>query len=100
MRFHRGAGDYTDMVRGLAFSPGGTKLASPSLDGTTGVYTLNLDEWVARRGSPIASPSLGASSVCNWTSVHHRCEGFTVGRRRYHTAARLTCLRKRLGPEP
>ena len=48
MRFHRGAGDYTDMVRGLAFSPGGTKLASPSLDGTTGVYTLNLDEWVAR----------------------------------------------------
>jgi WD40 repeat protein/DNA-binding SARP family transcriptional activator len=37
----------TAMVNGLAFSPDGTRLASSSLDGTTRVYTLDLDELVA-----------------------------------------------------
>jgi WD40 repeat protein len=38
---------HTAMVNGLAFSPDGTRLASSSLDGTTRVYTLDLDELVA-----------------------------------------------------
>jgi WD40 repeat protein/DNA-binding SARP family transcriptional activator len=38
---------HTGMVNGLAFSPDGTRLAAASYDGTTRVYTLDVDELVA-----------------------------------------------------
>jgi WD40 repeat protein len=38
---------HTAMVNGLAFSPDGTRLASSSLDGTTRVYAVDVDELVA-----------------------------------------------------
>jgi WD40 repeat protein/DNA-binding SARP family transcriptional activator len=38
---------HTGDVEGLAFSPDGTRLASSSVDGTTRVYTLDVDELVA-----------------------------------------------------
>ncbi len=38
---------HTGAVSGLAFSPDGNRLASSSLDGTTRVYTLDVDELAA-----------------------------------------------------
>jgi WD40 repeat protein len=38
---------HTRFVNGLAFSPDGTRLASSSIDGTTRVYAVDVDELVA-----------------------------------------------------
>jgi WD40 repeat protein len=38
---------HTSMVNGLAFSPDGSRLASSSIDGTTRVYAVDVDELVA-----------------------------------------------------
>ena len=38
---------HTAMVNGLAFSPDGKRLASSSIDGTTRVYAVDIDDLLA-----------------------------------------------------